>query len=175
MTRELKNALKKINAIVLDVDGVLTDGTFAYDDNGKEIKFFNARDGHGIKLALRTGMKVGILSGRESNANKKRANELGLSFIYENVKDKKIAFLKLLEEQNISADECLYVGDDLVDIPPMKIAGAAATVADAPECMNEYCDFRSILPGGKGAVREIIELLLKEQEKWENITEKYFS
>jgi len=169
-----KNALKNIKTIILDIDGVLTDGTIAYDADGREIKYFNARDGHGIKLAMRAGLKVGLLSGRESEANKKRAAELGLNFIYENIKDKKNGFLKLLDEHNINPEECLFAGDDLVDIPPMKMAGFAATVADAPEYLNEFCDYRSKLPGGKGAVREIIELILKEQDKWKQVTEKYF-
>jgi len=172
----LKNKIpvEKINAIILDIDGVLTDGTIAYDADGREIKYFNARDGHGIKLAMRAGLKVGLLSGRESQANKKRAAELELDFIYENIKDKKTGFLELLEEHNLKPEECLFVGDDLVDIPPMKIAGMAATVADAPEFLDEFCDYRSKLPGGRGAVREIIELILKEQNKWKQVTEKYF-
>jgi 3-deoxy-D-manno-octulosonate 8-phosphate phosphatase (KDO 8-P phosphatase) len=172
----LKNKIpvEKINAIILDIDGVLTDGTIAYDADGREIKYFNARDGHGIKLAMRAGLKVGLLSGRESQANKKRAAELGLDFIYENIKDKKTGFLKLLEEHDLKPEECLFVGDDLVDIPPMKMAGMAATVADAPEFLDQFCDYRSTLPGGRGAVREIIELILKEQNKWKQVTEKYF-
>jgi len=174
LSKNAKNAVKKIKTIVLDIDGVLTDGTIAYDADGREIKYFNARDGHGIKLAMRAGLKVGLLSGRESEANKKRASELGLNFIYENIKDKKNGFLKLLEEHNITPEECMFVGDDLVDIPPMKMAGFAATVADAPEYLNEFCNYRSKLPGGKGAVREIIELILTEQDKWKQVTEKYF-
>lgn len=167
-------AMKKINTIVLDVDGVLTDGRFGYDGTDDEIKFFHARDGHGIKLAMRVGMKVGIISGRASKANRKRAKELGMTFLYEGEKDKKAAFLKMLDEQGIKADECLYMGDDLVDIPPLRMAGMAVTVADAPEYLNEYCDIRTALGGGHGAVREIIEILLKEQDKWNQITEKYF-
>jgi 3-deoxy-D-manno-octulosonate 8-phosphate phosphatase (KDO 8-P phosphatase) len=172
---DAKFAIKKITTIVMDIDGVLTDGTFGYDGKGDEIKFFNARDGHGIKLALRLGMNVGCLSGRGSVANKKRAEELTLTFLYENVKDKKAGFSRLLDDLNVSAEECLYIGDDLVDIPPMKMAGVAATVADAPEYLDEFCDIRSTLSGGRGAVREIIELLLKEQNKWNQITEKYFA
>lgn len=168
-----KFAIKRINTIILDVDGVLTDGRFGYDGSDNEIKFFHARDGHGIKLALRIGMKVGILSGRSSEANRKRAEELGLSFIYEGKKDKKAAFIRILEEHHITAEECLYIGDDIVDIPPLKMAGIAATVADAPEYLDEYCDIRTSLKGGHGAVREVIEILLKEQNKWNQVTEKY--
>lgn len=169
-----REALKKITTIVLDVDGVLTDGRFGYDGTDDEVKFFHARDGHGIKLAMRTGIKVGILSGRASKANRKRAEELGLSFIYEGEKDKKAAFLKLLDEQGVKAEECLYMGDDVVDIPPFRMAGFAVTVADAPDYMDEYCDIRTTLGGGHGAVREIIEILLKEQDTWKQVTERYF-
>ena len=175
MNLDVKFALKNINAIVLDVDGVMTDGRFGYDGSDDEIKFFHARDGHGIKMALRLGMKVGILSGRGSKANRRRAEELGLSFIYENQKDKKEAFLRLLEEQALTAHNTLYMGDDIVDIPPLKLAGVGVTVADAPEYMDEYCDFRTIARGGHGAVREVIETVIKEQNKWTQITEKYFS
>lgn len=173
MDSDTKTALKKINTIVLDVDGVLTDGRFGYDGTDDEIKFFHARDGHGIKLAMRVGIKVGILSGRASKANRKRAKELSLSFIYEGEKDKKAAFLKILDEQAVKADECMYIGDDLVDIPPMEMAGVAVTVADAPEYLDDHCDIRTTLGGGYGAVREVIEILLKEQDRWNQVTEKY--
>jgi 3-deoxy-D-manno-octulosonate 8-phosphate phosphatase (KDO 8-P phosphatase) len=174
MDIDVKFAMKKINTVVMDIDGVMTDGRFGYGGGSdEEIKFFNARDGHGIKLALRVGLKVGALSGRASKANRKRADELGMTFLYENEKDKKSAFLKLVDEQNVLAEQCLYIGEDLVDILPMKMAGVSVTVADAPEYMDEFCDFRTNLPGGHGAVREVIELLLKEQNKWNQVTEKY--
>ena len=173
MNIDVKFAIKRINTIVLDIDGVLTDGRFGYDGSDDEVKFFHARDGHGIRLAMRMGMKVGALSGRGSKANRKRANELGFTFLYENEKNKKTGFIKLIEEQSLSPAECLYIGDDLVDIPPMKMAGVAVTVADAPEYMDEFCDIRTTLNGGHGAVREIIEIVLKEQNKWAQVTEKY--
>lgn len=173
MDISVKFALKRITTIVMDVDGVMTDGRFGYNGTDDEIKFFHARDGHGIKLALRMGMKVGILSGRSSKANRKRAEELGLSFIYENEKNKEEAFKRLLEEHRITPEECIYIGDDVVDIPPMKLAGIGITVADAPEYLDEYCDYRTTLKGGYGAVREVIEMVLKEQNKWDQVTERY--
>lgn len=173
MNSETKTALKKIKTIILDVDGVLTDGRFGYSNSEDEIKFFHARDGHGIKLAMRLGIKVGILSGRASKANRKRAEELDLSFIYEGEKDKKSAFMKIMAEQKLQADECMYIGDDIVDLPAMAMAGVAVTVADAPDYLDKHCHFRTNLRGGHGAVREVIEMLLREQNKWEQITEKY--
>lgn len=163
-----------IKAIVLDIDGVLTDGRIGYE-GPKEIKFFHVRDGHGLKLAMRAGIKVGILSGRSSEANRVRVQELGLDFLYEGKKDKREAFVTLLQEQNLKAEECLYVGDDVVDIPVLRQSGIAVTVADAPEMMNEFCHFRTKAGGGCGAVREIVELLLKRQGKWDKLMERYLS
>jgi len=173
MDISVKFALKRINTIILDIDGVMTDGRFGYDGTDDEIKFFHARDGHGIKLALRVGMKVGVLSGRASKANRKRVAELGMTFIYEGEKNKEEAFNKLLDEHGILPEECLYIGDDVVDIPPMKMAGIGVTVADAPDYLDEYCDYRTTLKGGYGAVREVIEIVLKEQNKWNQVTGKY--
>ncbi|MFA7231513.1 MAG: HAD family hydrolase [Victivallaceae bacterium] len=164
----------KIKALVLDIDGVLTDGRMGYS-SGDEIKFFHVRDGHGIKMAMRSGLKVGALSGREAQANRKRAAELGFDFIYEGCRNKDEAFKILLQENHLTAEECLYVGDDVVDVPVMRVAGIAVTVADAPEYMDEFCDFRTRLPGGHGAVREIIDWLLHCQGNWEKQMERYTS
>lgn len=170
----LEDKIKKINAIVLDIDGVLTDGRMGYSA-GDEIKFFHVRDGHGIKLAMRAGLKVGALSGRQAIANEKRAKELSFDFLYQGEKNKKEAFKKLLKENQLNAEECLYIGDDLIDIPVLTQVGVAVTVADAGEDMDEFCDFRTKLAGGYGAVREVIELVLKTQDKWDKQTERYLS
>ena len=166
--------IDKVKALVLDIDGVLTDGRLGYSA-GDEIKFFHARDGHGIKMAIRGGILVGVLSGRIAESNRKRAKELGFSFFYEGQKDKRKAFELLLKEQNLKADECLYMGDDVVDLPPMLKCGIAVTVADAPEYMDKYCDFRTVKGGGQGAVREVIDWLLMKQGKWEQQMERYIS
>ena len=170
----LQRDLSRIKAIVLDVDGVLTDGRIGYGvGSGDEIKFFHVRDGHGICLALRAGLRVGILSGRRSSANETRAAELRLSFLYEGCLDKLSGFELLLQEQRLSAEECMYVGDDLVDLPPMRRAGFPVAVADAVPELDDVAAYRTKLPGGRGAVREAIELLLKEQGLWEEVTRKY--
>jgi 3-deoxy-D-manno-octulosonate 8-phosphate phosphatase (KDO 8-P phosphatase) len=114
------------------------------------------------------------LSGRRAEANRVRADELGFDFLYEGKKDKREAFRLLLEENKLSADECLFMGDDVVDIPVMKLAGVAVTVADAPDYMDDFCDFRTGLKGGCGAVREVTDWLLKEQGKWQGVMKKYF-
>lgn len=165
--------LHKIKVIVLDVDGVLTDGRIGYHADGHEIKFFHVRDGHGLKLAMRAGLKVGILSGRRSAANETRAGELGLNFIYQGCKDKRTAFETMLADQHVTAEEVMYVGDDLVDMPPMRMAGFAVAVADAVPELDAVAHYRTALPGGQGAVREAVEYLLKGQDKWDSVLERY--
>ena len=165
---------QKIRAIVLDIDGILTDGRIGYGTGSpEEIKFFHVRDGHGIKLAMRAGIAVGVLSGRMSAANKRRAEELGLSFVYEGKKDKLSAFAELLAEQSLQADEVLYMGDDTVDLAVMRQAGIAATVADAPCYMDTAADFRTQHNGGQGAVREVIDNLLMQSGKWADVMSRY--
>ena len=166
--------IEKIKAIVLDIDGVLTDGRVGYDGE-REIKFFNTRDGHGIKMAMRAGLKVGLLSGRSCEANRRRAAELGLSFCVEKCLNKRDGFLEILAQQQLAADECLYVGDDVVDIPPMRLAGIAVAVADGEEVLDRVADFRTRRAGGHGAVREVINWLLAEQGKLDAVLERYFN
>jgi len=166
--------INKIKALVLDIDGVLTDGRMGYSADD-EVKFFNAHDGHGIKMLMRAGFKVGALSGRQAEANRRRAKELGFDFLYENKKNKKEAFAILLEENSLKAEECLYVGDDVVDLPVLRQVGIAVIVADAPEYMEEYVDFRTKASGGYGAVREVCEWLLKQRGEWDKQMERYIS
>jgi 3-deoxy-D-manno-octulosonate 8-phosphate phosphatase (KDO 8-P phosphatase) len=168
----LEKKAAKIKAIVMDIDGVLTDGRGGYSA-GDEIKFFHVRDGAGIKMAIRAGLKVGALSGRSAEANRKRAGELGFSFLYEGQKNKGDAFEILLKENELLAEECVYIGDDLIDIPVMTQVGVAVAVADAASSVADYCDFKTKTNGGYGAVREVIEWLLKEQGKWEEQLKRY--
>lgn len=165
-------AFRKIKAVVLDVDGVLTDGRAGYGAE-EEIKFFHLRDGHWMRMALRTGLKVGILSGRGSRANRRRAEELGLSFCYENCKDKLEGFERLLAEHSLRAEECLYIGDDVIDMPVMRRAGVAVAVADGVPELDEVTDFRTRTPGGHGAVCEVMRRLMMEQGTLDAQLERY--
>ena len=167
--------LSEIKAVVCDVDGVLTDGRIGYRDDGNEIKFFHVRDGHGIVLALRAGLKVGILSGRRSLANRTRAEELKLSFVYEGCRNKAEGFRMLLDEQGLKPEECMYIGDDVVDIPPMRLAGFSVAVGDGVPELDAVCHCRTKCRGGLGAVREAIEILLKGQGKWDELMKRYLS
>ncbi len=169
------DAAQKINAVVLDVDGVLTDGRIGYGAGSKdrELKFFHARDGLGIKLLRRAGLAVGALSGRRSRANTVRAGELRLSFLRQNAGDKAGAFITLLQEQELEAERCLYVGDDLVDIPVMQMAGVAVAVADACAEVLQVADWCTSRSGGHGAVREVAEWLLKTQGRWQESVAPY--
>lgn len=162
-----------IRAVILDVDGVLTDGRIGYGGGPDAIKFFNAKDGHGIKLMRRAGLMVGILSGRKDEATARRANELSLDFVYEGEKNKPEALERLLREYSLTADECLYVGDDVVDIPVMKRCGLGIAVADAAPEALEAADRTTALPGGHGAVREVAKWLLDEQGKWAGLMRRY--
>ena len=166
----------QIKAIVLDVDGVLTDGRIGYGTGSQEeIKFFHVRDGHGLKLAMRAGLQVGILSGRKSQANKTRFAELKLDFFYEDMKDKREGFRLLLKDRGLAAQEVLYVGDDLVDMPPMRECGVAVAVADGVAELDSVADLRTKALGGQGAVREAIEWILKEQGKWDSVIARYMA
>ena len=157
----LPGNISDIKAIVLDVDGVLTDGRIGYGcGSPREIKFFDVRDGQGIRLAMRAGLLVGILSGRKSQANRTRAKELGLSFLYEGCLDKLSGWETLLAEQGLEPSECMYIGDDVVDMPPMRRAGFPVAVADAAPELDSVAVFRTEHSGGRGAVREAIEILL---------------
>ena len=164
--------LRKIRAVILDIDGVLTDGRVGYDGERK-IKFFNYHDGHWMKLAIRAGILVGTLSGATAPANAQRANELGLSFLREGVKDKLAGFEALVAELKLAPEECLYMGDDVVDMPPMRRAGVAVAVRNAVPELDEVADWRTETPGGQGAVCEVIRELLAAQNKLDAVLEVY--
>lgn len=164
--------LRKIRALVLDVDGVLTDGGIGFDGE-RTIKFFNYRDEHWIKMALRAGFVVGLLSGAQSAANRQFADKLALAFCAEGEKDKLAGFERRIAELGLAAEECLYIGDDVIDMPPMRRAGVAVAVADAVPELDEVADWRTRAPGGHGAVCEVIRELLSACGKLEEALERY--
>ena len=174
LSASLIKKIKAVKLFILDVDGVMTDGSIIYDDDGKEIKIFDVKDGHGIKLLMRAGIDVAIITARESQVVLHRAKNLGIDMVYQKAMDKVEAFNEILQKKQLSEKEVAYVGDELVDIPLLRKVGFAAAVKDAVEDLKMYVDFITEKNGGQGAVREICELILKTQGKWGEATEKYF-
>jgi 3-deoxy-D-manno-octulosonate 8-phosphate phosphatase (KDO 8-P phosphatase) len=164
---------KNVQLLILDVDGVLTDGRIVINDRGVESKCFDEKDGHGLKMLMRTNIQVMLLSGRNSEATQRRARELGIAKIYQNVHNKGDAYQQILQANGLEDHQVGYVGDDLVDLPVLKRAGFSAVVADAVEEIKPFADYLAEKEGGKGAVREIVEFILKSQGKWEKVTARY--
>jgi 3-deoxy-D-manno-octulosonate 8-phosphate phosphatase (KDO 8-P phosphatase) len=173
MKRNLQAKLKNIKMLILDVDGVMTDGRVIMDDRGQEIKNFDVRDGHGIKLVQRYGIKVVLLTGRQSEVVKHRAQDLGIKEIYQKVFNKKEVFARILKKNKLNAAEVAFIGDDIIDIPVLKAAGFSTAVADAMDVVKKSVDYVTQNSGGRGAVREVCEMLLQAQGKWPEIAAKY--
>jgi len=170
---DLSEKARLIRAIILDVDGVLTDGKIGYGCDKEEMKFFHVKDGFGITLLQRAGLKVGILSSRRSAANRLRAEELALDFLYQGVQDKLSALENLLSAQMLRPEECLYIGDDVPDIPIAQKVGISVAVADAAPELLQSADMKTEAAGGHGAVREVAVWLLKQQGIWEELMKQY--
>jgi len=171
----IQKKLKKIKLLLLDVDGVLTDGSIIYNDNSVETKAFNVKDGLGIRLVMEAGIKVGIVTGRSSNALRHRCENLGVKLIFDGVVNKAAVFKQILEQAQVPADAIAFIGDDLLDISIMKLSGLSIAVADAHATVIENADLVTRAKGGAGAAREICEAILKAQGLWENILTRYNS
>jgi 3-deoxy-D-manno-octulosonate 8-phosphate phosphatase (KDO 8-P phosphatase) len=163
----LEERAKKIKLIIMDVDGTLTDGILYVMPNGEEIKGYNVKDGTGILLAHLAGLKTAIITGKISKALEKRAEKLGIKELYQGYIDKKSILIELLEKYSLKLDEVAFIGDDIGDLEVMKVVGLAGAVADAHSEIKKVSHFISNFAGGKGAVREFIEYILKSQGKWE--------
>jgi 3-deoxy-D-manno-octulosonate 8-phosphate phosphatase (KDO 8-P phosphatase) len=158
-----------IRLLILDVDGVLTDGCLYFGPKGETLKVFNVRDGHGLKMAQRAGIEVAFVSGRRSDAAYHRARELGISRFHEGVRDKVAVLEEIIAAMQIKPAEVAAVGDEVVDLPHMSRVGLAVAVADAVPEVRAAAHWVTSLPGGRGAVREVCDLLLKARGKWEGI------
>lgn len=175
MDDRVKAAAGRVRLLIVDVDGVLTDGRIVLDNLGNELKFFHVRDGHGLKLLQRAGIEVAIVTGRESAVVERRAAELGIRRVHQGSKLKMEAYESILEETGLKDEEVAYVGDDIVDVPVMRRAGFSAAVADAEEYVKEAAMYVTERPGGRGAVREITDLILKAGGHWDEVTRRYYS
>jgi 3-deoxy-D-manno-octulosonate 8-phosphate phosphatase (KDO 8-P phosphatase) len=171
--KNIFNKIKKIKIFITDVDGVLTDGRIVIDNNGMEYKFFNVKDGHGIKMLKRYGYKVAFVTGRESEIVLHRAKELEVDNVFQKVFNKLEVVEKILAQYNFTFEELLFCGDDVVDIPVIKRAAIGCTVSDAVEECKNCADYITFNKGGKGAVRELTDLILKNSSHWKAVREKY--
>lgn len=171
--RKPRPDFRAVRLLVLDVDGVLTDGRMILDSEGREMKAFHVQDGSAIKWLIRSGVKVAFLSGRSSAVVERRAKELGVEEVVQGAKQKLPAFRALLRRVGCRAQEVCYVGDDLPDIPVLRRVGLACAVADAPQEVKEFCQVVTRVPGGRGAVREIAERILRARGAWKKLLAGY--
>jgi 3-deoxy-D-manno-octulosonate 8-phosphate phosphatase (KDO 8-P phosphatase) len=171
--KDIIEKAKKLKLLILDVDGVLTDGRLFFDDKGKEYKCFHARDGHGIKLLRQTGVEVAVISGRKSNSVALRMKTLGVEYVYQGHENKIAAFNEIIQSLSIQPEQSAHVGDDLLDLPIMKRVGLSIAVNDANEPVKEYADWCTKTPGGQGAVREICDFIMQSQGTFEGILKSY--
>ena len=169
----IERRASRIKLLLMDCDGVLTDGRLWLTEDGYEQKSFNTHDGLGLSLWHRAGLKSGIISGRSSKALTRRAQELGVEFLRQGNADKTAAFEQLLEQAGADENEVAFVGDDLPDIPLMKRSELAVAVADAVEETRLVAHYVTRAKGGRGAVREVIEIILKSQGRWNDLSDEY--
>ncbi|MFL6231413.1 MAG: KdsC family phosphatase [Pyrinomonadaceae bacterium] len=170
---EIGRRAARVKLLLLDCDGVLTDGRITLLDEGDEEKSFHTRDGHGLVLLHRAGLQSAVISGRTSSALARRARDLGIQHLRQGTHDKIVEFREVLEAAGVTQDETAVVGDDVTDIPLMRRAALAVAVADATADTRAHAHYVTQLPGGFGAVREVCELILKAQGKWEELMRRY--
>jgi 3-deoxy-D-manno-octulosonate 8-phosphate phosphatase (KDO 8-P phosphatase) len=170
MNKEIEEKAKRIKLLILDVDGVMTDGSIILDNEGNELKRFHVRDGHGIKMLQRAGIKVGIITGRKSKVVEIRAEELGITEVYQKVYKKSDVYEKLIEKYQCEDENVAFMGDDIVDQELFKRAGLTAAPADAEDDAKKWADLVTDRKGGRGAVREFIDLILKSSGLREKVS-----
>jgi 3-deoxy-D-manno-octulosonate 8-phosphate phosphatase (KDO 8-P phosphatase) len=170
---EVFDIAQKIRLLILDVDSVLTDGGIILDNEGNEFKSFHVRDGHGIKLLIRHGIEVAIITGRQSRVVQRRADELGIKEVHQKCFNKVTAYEKIKKAFSLKDEEVAYMGDDIVDIPLLRRVGLPIAVADAVDDAKTFARIVTRNRGGRGAVREISDLILKAKGLWEGIINDY--
>ena len=165
----------EIELLALDVDGVLTDGTLIINADGSESKLFNSLDGHGIRMWQRAGLKVALISGRTSAPTERRAEQLQIEYVFQECHYKLPVVEKLAGQLDLSPANIAFIGDDLTDMPVMRYAGFAVAVANAVDEVKQCADYVTTRPGGSGAVREVIEYILKNSGRWQELMKRYLS
>ena len=163
----------KIKILALDVDGVLTDGTLIINADGSESKFFNSLDGHGIRMWQRAGLKVALISGRASVPTERRAEQLQIEYVFQDCHYKLPVVEQLLDKLGLSPANMVFIGDDLTDMPVIRYVGFGVAVANAVDEVKQCADYVTTRPGGSGAVREVIEYILKNSDRWQELMKRY--
>ena len=171
---EITERAKRVKVFIVDIDGVMTDGRIVYSIYGDELKFFDVQDGFGITLLARAGIKTVIITAKKSRIVKIRGKDLKVAKNYQGFLDKLIPFNKALKKFKVKPEEICFIGDDLIDLPVLKRVGLAVAVPNAVEDIKEHTHYITSKTGGRGAVREICDLILKSQNKWDLATSKYF-
>ena len=164
---------KSIRIVIFDVDGVLTDGTLYFTDSGEEIKAFNSRDGHGMKMLKASGVELAIITARESRSVKLRAENLNITLLYQGEKNKLKVFESLVTKLKLDMSSCAYVGDDLIDLPVMTRCGLSICVPSSPILVKKHAHYVTNSEGGQGAVREVCEMIMRSQGTLDAQVEKY--
>ena len=171
--KELLCIARNIKLLILDVDGVLTDGGIILDNKGNELKTFHVRDGHGIKMLIRKGIPVALITGRYSRVVERRAKELGIGDVFQKCYDKKKAYRQVAERYALNNSEIAYVGDDIVDLSLLNMCGLPVTVADAHEAVQRRVKMITKKEGGKGAVREVCDFILRAKGLLKELIDEY--
>jgi 3-deoxy-D-manno-octulosonate 8-phosphate phosphatase (KDO 8-P phosphatase) len=161
--QDVYDKASRIRLAIFDVDGVLTDGTLYYSDAGEELKAFNVRDGHGLRMLQASGVRLAIITSRKSSCVELRARNLGIDLLYQGASEKRTAFEEMLQKLGLGAEAACYMGDDVIDLPVLRRCGLAVTVPDAPALVRQHAHYVTAAEGGHGAVREACELIMRGQ------------
>lgn len=170
----IEEKAKKIKAVIFDVDGVLTDGKIGYGNHGDELKFFDVQDGLGMQLLRKAKLYTFIISGRFSKVTLMRAREVRVMRVFQNIADKLIIYERLKKKFKLKDSEFCCMGDDIIDLPVLKRVGLACAVLNAQEEVKKEAHYVTKFTGGHGAVREVCDIILKSQGKWEKLTKRYY-
>ncbi|MCX5717865.1 MAG: HAD-IIIA family hydrolase [Nitrospirae bacterium] len=171
--KQIAEAAKDIKLLILDVDGVLTDGSIILDNRGNEFKAFHVRDGHGIKMLVRAGIRVAIITGRSSKVVERRAKELGIAEVYQKCYNKIEAYTQIKKKFSLKDNDIAYIGDDIVDLPLLKRVGLSFAVADSPEEVKAHASAVTKNRGGRAAAREVTDIILKAKGLWNKVIDGY--
>jgi 3-deoxy-D-manno-octulosonate 8-phosphate phosphatase (KDO 8-P phosphatase) len=166
---------ERVKVMIFDVDGVLTDGSLTYNADGEATKTFYVLDGLGIQLLQKTGVQTAIISARQSPIVVTRARDLGINHVYQGIHDKRVAFAKLLDETGASVEQCGYIGDDVIDLPLLLKVGFAVAVPSGHPEVQHRAHYVTKAPGGRGAVREVCDMIMRAQGTYEKALAPYFA